>query len=219
MRNGISVIRKQRRIEMAKKEQELKLFVTKETYDKLLTYADPTVPTLQQTNYYFDLPDFYMGKNGVMLRVREENGEWILCVKIKQKSESPALSSIEIEKPITQEIFEKGKQNPEVLVDLLPTEGQNAIRRLTEPSRLIIRGTLRNERRTLKLLEGYTFELDRTFLPGNQEEYELEVEGMESEAACQQIMEQLTSLGYIFSINKKSKYQRLQEAMDRLDER
>lgn len=198
---------------MPKKEQELKLLVTKETYDALLTYADPDAPVLQQTNYYFDMPDFYMGKNGVMLRVREENGAWVLCAKIKQKSESAAVSSIELEQEIPANVFEAGRNNPEILVNLLPKEGQEAIRRLVSPSTLIIRGTLCNERRELNLIEGYTCELDRTSFPKDHTEYELEIEGMENEAACQHVMDAISSLGYSFTVNQKSKYQRLQEAI------
>jgi uncharacterized protein YjbK len=202
---------------MSKKEQELKLLVTKETYDRLLTHANKNMPSLQQTNYYFDMPDFYMGKNGVMLRVREENGKWILCAKIKQKSDSAAVSSIELEKEISPDVFAEGKENPDILVALLPEEGQRAIRRLVAPSDLIVRGTLRNERHKLQLIEGYLCELDRTSLPGGKEEYELEIEGMESEAACQHVIDSLSSMGYSFSINQKSKYQRLQESIAKID--
>lgn len=198
---------------MPKKEQELKLLVTKETYNALLVYADPVAPVLQQTNYYFDMPDFYMGKNGVMLRVREENGVWILCAKIKQTSDSAAVSSIELEQEIAANVFEAGRTNPEVLVSLLPKEGQDAIRRLVSPSTLIIRGTLRNERRKLQLIEGYTCELDRTSLPEDRTEYELEIEGIENEDACQHVIDAISSLGYSFTVNQKSKYQRLQEAI------
>lgn len=201
---------------MAKKEQELKLLLTKEMYNKLLLHTDKTKPVLRQTNYYFDMPDFYMGKNGVMLRVREENGTWILCAKIKLTSNSAAVSSIELEQEITPEMFEAGRKNPEVLVRLLPHEGQEAIRQLLLPSELIVRGTLRNERRKLHLIEGYTCELDRTLLPGDREEYELEIEGMEDNDTCQYVIKELSSLGYAFSINQKSKYQRFQEAMDNL---
>ncbi|MBN6187181.1 CYTH domain-containing protein [Aneurinibacillus sp. BA2021] len=203
---------------MSKKEQELKLLLTKETYERLLLHADDTKPVLCQTNYYFDRPDFYMGKSGVMLRVREENGTWILCAKMKLASSSSAVSSIELEQEITPETFEAGRSNPEILVHLLPDEGQKAIRQLLPPSDLIVRGTLRNERRTLYLpeIKGYTCELDRTFLPGNREEYELEIEGMENDDACNYVMDTLSALGYSFSIHQKSKYQRLQEALDGL---
>jgi uncharacterized protein YjbK len=202
---------------MSKKEQELKLLLTKETYDKLLAHAEAEAPVLRQTNYYFDMSDFHMGKNGVMLRVREENSRWIVCAKIKQKSESAAVSSIELEQEIPPDVFKAGRQDPEILVKLLPEEGQAAIRRLVNPSDLVIRGTLRNERRKLQLIEGYTCELDRTLLPENKEQYELEIEGMENEAACRHVIETLSSMGYSFSVNQKSKYQRLQEAMGRLN--
>ncbi|AMA71536.1 MULTISPECIES: CYTH domain-containing protein [Aneurinibacillus] len=198
---------------MPKREQELKLMVTKETYEKLLAYADPEKPLLQQTNYYFDTPDFYMGKNGVMLRVREENGTWILCAKIKQKSQSSAISAIELETEISPDMFVKGRGKPEILVNLLPPEGQEAIYRLITPSELVLRGTLHNERRILHIIDDYTFELDRTFFPNGQEEYELEIEGMKDEAACQRVMQMLTKMGYSYSVNQKSKYQRLQEAI------
>lgn len=199
------------------KEQELKLLLEQAVYEKLLADFPDAVAPVKQVNYYFDTPDFYLGRHKVMLRVREEKDQWILCAKILRDASGSSLICTELEQVIPAAIFEQGKQDAAILLDCLPVEGQEAIRALVSPEQISLRGALENERRVLPFPDSpYTYELDRTLFPGNNESYELEIEGVEDEAACQRVMENLSARGYIFTPHKESKYKRFQEAVSRL---
>lgn len=199
------------------KEQELKLLLDRETYEKLLEDFPNAPAPVKQVNYYFDTPDFDLGRNKIMLRVRQENGQFILCAKILQDASGSSLICTELEQTIPEAVFEQGKQRASVLLGHLPTEGQEAIRALVSPEQISLRGALENERRLLPFSNSpYTYELDRTLFPGNNESYELEIEGVENEAACHRVMDHLLTQGYTFTLHKEGKYKRFQEAAARL---
>ncbi|BAU26388.1 uncharacterized protein YjbK [Aneurinibacillus soli] len=199
------------------KEQELKLLLDRKAYEKLLEdFPNAPVP-VKQINYYFDTPDFYLGRNKIMLRVRQEKEHFILCAKILQDASGSSLICTELEQTIPATVFEQGKQNADILLSHLPAEGQQAIRSLVSPEQISLRGALENERCLLPFSDSsYTYELDRTLFPGNNEAYELEIEGVEDEDACRRVMENLTAHGYTFTPHKESKYKRFQEAAARL---
>ncbi|WP_047150707.1 CYTH domain-containing protein [Aneurinibacillus tyrosinisolvens] len=198
------------------KERELKLLLEQETYEGMLRNAAEVLAPLEQTNYYFDTPDFRLGKSGIMLRIRKENADWILCQKIKENVTSTFLSSIEMEQPVTEEIFEACKQQAGEMIPLLPEKGQQAVTNLISPSELGFRGSLSNKRYPIKLIDDYVFELDHTLFPDGNEQYELEIEGIKNEDEVETILRTLTQLGYTYTINKKGKYARFKEALERV---
>lgn len=63
-------------------EIEFKTLLTKETYDRLLSFFDS--PPVQQTNHYIDTPDFKLREQQMALRVRTFQNGAELTLKTRQ---------------------------------------------------------------------------------------------------------------------------------------
>ncbi|MCM3635577.1 CYTH domain-containing protein [Paenibacillus camelliae] len=195
---------------MAITEKELKLLLEHDSFTKILNYAPKCPNPIRQTNYYFDTLDFRLDKAGITLRIRNEDGQWLLCLKIKSKSESRFISSLEIERQISNKEFEYFKSNPSEILGTI-AEKKHDLKMIIDSSEICFLGYIQNERLKVRLFNEYTFELDHSFFPGGNESFELEVEGVNSELECEYILSELKGLGINYHINKKSKYKRFVE--------
>lgn len=196
-------------------EQELKLLLDKSGYERILNSSEIIDGPLIQYNYYFDTSDKSLVKQGMTLRIRQENEKCVLCLKVKNKDSSQLnnfVSSTEIEKEISEEVFIKCKNQPSRILTLLPFEVKTFLD--SRLNKLEYLGFLRNERHSLKSLKEYLFDLDRSFFPGGLESFELEVEGIKTNAQSEDILNFLSDMRLEFKINKKSKYKRFLEALD-----
>lgn len=195
---------------MATTEKELKLLLEHNSYTKILKSVEHCPVPIRQTNYYFDTHDFMLDKAGITLRIRNEDGQWLLCLKIKSKDESRFISSKEIEKLISERDFEYYKAEPSAMLRRIMEEAID-IQSIIDSSDISFLGAIQNERLKLKLLGGYTLELDHSLFPGGNESFELEIEGVNTEVECDYIMSELRGMGIDFYLNKKSKYKRFVE--------
>ncbi len=55
-------------------EYEKKIKLTEDEYRCLMQYIGHRLPTVKQTNHYFDTDDFSMNEKGITCRIREKNG-------------------------------------------------------------------------------------------------------------------------------------------------
>ncbi|GGM24753.1 CYTH domain-containing protein [Paraliobacillus quinghaiensis] len=63
-------------------EMESKNLLTETEYNKLFNYLELTPNQIkQQTNYYFETPDFQLKAHGAALRIRVKDGQWQLTLK------------------------------------------------------------------------------------------------------------------------------------------
>ncbi|WP_229106770.1 hypothetical protein [Paenibacillus sp. 1001270B_150601_E10] len=151
-------------------------------------------------------------KVGITLRVRKEDSNWLLCLKMKLKDKNQFLSSIEIEKQITAYEFECFKSNPSKLVEKISYDKVD-LGDIVDSSKLTLLGYIENERQKINLVDNFLFELDHSLFPGGHEFFELEVEGVRNDGECNYIMNALTEMGIQFNLNKKSKYKRFVECI------
>ncbi|AIQ61690.1 CYTH domain-containing protein [Paenibacillus borealis] len=195
---------------MATVEKELKLLLEQDSYKKILNRVNQQPDVIRQTNYYFDTCDFKLEKAGITLRIRNEEKNWLLCMKTKSKTESQFVSSTEIERSISERDFEYYKENPSEILEGI-TENPVNISSIINAEEISLLGSIRNERKKLKLFNEYTIELDHSLFPGGNESFEIEVEGVNTERECDYIMNELRQMGIEFNLNKKSKYKRFVE--------
>ena len=159
--------------------------------------ATPSAPAVQ-TNHFFDTPDRALGFRGHTLRLREEDGRFLLTAKGPGERagvlSSRAEEEVEIQKPEAESIIVGGRsplaalearagaRARELLATMRAIAGATPLRRA---------GSFQNERARLAVtldVEGrqvpVTFELDRTTFPGGQVHHEVEVEIADAEAAA-----------------------------------
>ncbi len=182
------------------REREVKFKIPDQaTFERLLrgvTAGKPPAPVLQW-NHIFDTPDRALSHDGYRLRLREEEGRWLLTAKGPKRSEPPERGSgdesvvdrPEVESALSAELAHaliEGRASPLELLseasDLGPADRSWATalaERYAEPPVELL-GHFVNERTRLpwQSADGLrcTLELDRTHFPGNRTDYELEVE-------------------------------------------
>jgi uncharacterized protein YjbK len=191
---------------MKVKEQELKLLIDELGFNKLLK-GHNDLNILKQTNHYFDSQTFILKSSGFTLRIREENGEFILCLKSKIKK-TTFVTSDEVSETISNETFTNCLSNPGDIFHLFPDETQNALKAALDGNDLQYVGFIKNTRHRFHYKEEIYFDLDHTEFPNGYQTYELEVEGVKDVADCNLIMEELRENYIKFELNQKSKYER-----------
>lgn len=145
-------------------ENEFKIMLTKEQYEKLLTlYKWDKV--IDQTNHYYDNDDLALSALHITVRVREINGKFFLQEKLPGAAE---YSRVELEKPL------------EFLPDVMgvsdlpgaPSQSISGIKRLGQLK------TTRNVHR----FEGGEIDLDKSEYFGKTD-YEIEIEFTDEKSA------------------------------------
>ncbi len=189
-------------------EQELKYQIAGPAeFEKVLQFLGPVTEVLEQCNHYFsDRPD--RPSPDWSLRVRQQNELYELTFKLGKKQSEGYFQSTEVECLIDSQQVEELLNQPvwsETLWELPPLE---RLRQEFGVQRLVLLGSLRNQRRCCPQPAGWLAELDITQFPGRTD-YELEIETAEVAAvklALQPISEYLTP-------QSKTKFRRFLEAL------
>ena len=155
-------------------------------------------PAVVQTNHFFDTPDRALGFRRHTLRLREENGRFVLTAKGPGDRAgvltSRAEEEIEVQKPEAESLIVGGRSPLAALEARADPRARDllaAMRAIVGRMPLRHAGAFQNERARLEVALGVegrtipvTFELDRTTFPGGQVHYEVEVEIAGAEAAA-----------------------------------
>jgi len=155
-------------------------------------------PAVLQTNHFFDTPDRALGFRRHTLRLREENGRFVLTAKGPGDRAgvltSRAEEEIEVQKPEAESLIVGGRSPLAALEARADPRARDllaAMRAIVGRMPLRHAGAFQNERARLEVALGVegrtipvTFELDRTTFPGGQVHYEVEVEIAGAEAAA-----------------------------------
>jgi len=176
-------------------EQELKYQIAGPAeFEQVLRFLGPPQKLLKQCNHYFsDRPDQVSADWS--LRVRQQNEDFELTFKLGKKQTEGYFESTEVECPIDAEQVVELLEQPiwsETLWELPPLE---RLRKEFGIDRLVLLGSLRNQRHYCPQPGGWAAELDITHFPNGQTDYELEVETADVatvEAALAPVRELLT---------------------------
>lgn len=146
-------------------ENEFKIMLTSEQYEKLLSLYDWD-KTVVQTNHYYDTDDLRLSDLHITCRVREIDGAYFLQMKFPA---ARTYSRVELEKPLNK--------LPETIPadDLIKPDGSGA---LPDVKRL---GALTTTR-SVKRFDGAEIDLDKSEYFGKTD-FELEIEFTDETAA------------------------------------
>ena len=151
-----------------------------------------------QTNHFFDTPDRALAGRRHTLRLREEDGRFLLTAKGPGERTGALTSRAEEEVEVPRldaEAIIAGARSPlaalEARADPRARELLSTMRSIAGATPLRHAGAFQNERARLDVALGVegrtipvTFELDRTTFPGDQMHYEVEVEITHADAAA-----------------------------------
>lgn len=144
-------------------ENEFKLMLSKEQYEKLLTAYD--FKTIVQTNHYYDTDDLQMSERHITVRVRELDGKYFFQMKLPT---NVAHSRVELSKELDR--------LPEIFAGFVLTAFSGV-----ECPEVKHIGTLKTTRSIWKF-DGGEIDLDRSEY-FDKTDYELEVEFTDEQAA------------------------------------
>ncbi len=190
-------------------EQELKYQIAGPAeFEKVLEFLGSPTAVLEQCNHYFsDRPE--RPSPDWSLRVRQENELYVLTFKLGKKQTEGYFESTEIECSVDDQQVEELLGQPvwsESLWELPPLE---RLRREFEVDRLVLLGSLRNQRRCCPQAAGWVAELDITQFPQGRTDYELEIE-TDQVAAVEQALEPIRQY---LNPQSKTKFRRFLEVL------
>jgi uncharacterized protein YjbK len=167
-------------------EQELKIRLTgRDDYERLERRLGPALRGLEQLNAYLDTPALELRARRIMARIRQlADGEPLrMTVKWGATRQDGYFQAEEVERDlqaVTPELAIASGEAARTLHELCPEA------RGLDLGGLRLLGCLRN-RRKLYVLDGFELELDHSTYPDGAEDYELELETAEREAAVQRV--------------------------------
>lgn len=191
-------------------ERELKLLIRDVDYYNILELAQKKGNFIKQINYYFDTNNFELNKLGITLRFRKENYDWLLCLKVKKHNNSFITNSDEYEYRVNYLAFQECSVQPNRILNYISEEAKQILLNCIDINEVKLLGSIKNERQKINI-DSYLIELDKSVFPENNLSYELEVEGVNSQEECNQIINFLESSGVKLTVNRKSKYKRFVE--------
>lgn len=181
-----------------KKEIELKYrLATKTDFDHFLQFAcllsSKASRLLKQANFYFDTPGLNLKKNGLSLRLRQQDQHYFMCAKQSLGSKNSANLSVrlEYEALINNNIAELLKQellSPIDVFNVLSTQSisdeetkKSLYKSMSDKAKtgLQLIGSFSNLRTVVEINIGpemMILEFDHSFYPQNIEIFEVEVE-------------------------------------------
>jgi cellulose biosynthesis protein BcsQ/uncharacterized protein YjbK len=161
--------------------------------------APVTRRTKRQRNHFFDTADRAFEDTGAALRLREEEGRFLLVAKGAATSEGEVLTKraeeeVELASPDAKAILSGAADPLEVLGEQLGSPPPRLVASMREAaggSPIVRLGAFENERTVLGPVEvslegrerSLEFELDRTEFPGGRVDFEVEVEVQDVGAA------------------------------------
>lgn len=190
-------------------EIELKYALEKaEQYTALLQYlqehSGQEAKVLQQENFFFDTVEGDLRKSGLILRLRKENSAYWLTAKGSapqdETGQSTLTKRLEEESQVASEEAQKALQGDLCLLEMFekmawPLSKQRqkdrlvmiaALQKAQQKKNIVFVGSFKNIRRVFEVSiaqNPYKIECDETHFPGNQVDYEMEIELQHSDAA------------------------------------
>jgi uncharacterized protein YjbK len=155
------------------------------------------VKEVEQTNFFFDTPEFDVRKNGIGIRLRKEDARYFMTLKGpsagKKESELNKLTSrLEFEAEITEgdaKSLLDGLKNPITVVEAMPIDEEkmrktrshllSIVRAACPKEDIALVGSFQNRRRILPVVIGgcdMKLEFDRTHFPDSNIHFEVELE-------------------------------------------
>lgn len=193
-------------------ERELKLLIRDVDYYSILEKSQDRGSSFKkQINYYFDTNNFELNNLGITLRIRKENNDWLLCLKVKKQDNNFISNSDEYEYRVNNKAFQDCSLQPKKILNYISEEAKQILIRSIDINEIKLLGSINNERHKINILDSYLFELDKSVFPENNLSYELEVEGLNSQEECNHIINFLENIGVELTVNRKSKYKRFVE--------
>ncbi len=161
-------------------EVEVKILLTEGEFKTLSQYAQSVGgQTVEQTNYYYDLPDEGLRQAGLTLRVRTKNGKATLTLKVKDQKWETGAASREFDFPI--------ENAPATLcLDDFPVLRDEIEKRVPQlPDTLLCLGSLTTTRTCFPIpVCGLTAELDKSsYFDCTDYELECELHDRDEEAS------------------------------------
>jgi uncharacterized protein YjbK len=200
------------RVDPPPRESELKLSIPGVSdFDRLQDRLGEPEEIKRQVNHYYDTAHGDLLQRSQCLRLREENGRFILTLKRGRGWKNGYLDADEFELILPRRIHD-----PE---SFDPRRWDSSLARLLEAAigsaPLVWVGAVRNTRWVYPLPNGMRLELDATVFPGERIEYELEAEWHDEEEVREAVTRLLDSSGVGWVPQTKTKHQRFLEYLDR----
>ena len=187
-------------------EQELKFSLAGRTeFDQALSLLGPAEAVLEQTNHYFSGLEGQVSPDWV-LRLRNENGEFELTLKLGRSQREGYFESLEINCLLSQVQAEEILSGPKWSRALWALSPLQRLRQEFGLEQLVMLGSLRNVRHRCPQ-QGWVAELDISRFPGGQIDYELEVETDQVE----RVQRALEPLRALLTVQTKTKFRRFLE--------
>jgi uncharacterized protein YjbK len=161
-----------------------------------------------QINHYFDTPDKLLPKSGILLRIRETRGRFLLTLKCATEVRPGYFDSLELEAELDPVVARAALLEPNTLWEM-PLTPLDELRRRCGQMALVAIGQLANER-VRREVEGHGLEIDRLQFPDGSETHELEIEIASDEVAAAQawVQHRVVGGGILLEPETKSKLER-----------
>ncbi len=185
-------------------ERELKLMIDAAGYRRLASWAQaagaPLAPVTQR-NVYFDTPSGALRAGGMMLRVRSRGGAHEATLKVRRAMDDGAMVAEEITAPLASGALQGavGTAPWRALVAAVGAEAASALE---------VQGELVTHRAEVETPHGLRLEVDHSEYAG-QEDWEVECEVEDLEAARAALLPWLASLGVAATPSQVTKVGRL----------
>lgn len=197
---------------MSQVERELKMRLEgAEAAQRLGMALGLPFETVQQVNLYLETTDHQVASGRSMVRLRCEEGRWILTYKRGLQVQAGYFEAREVEAVLCA--------NPEAgwsQADLPGLETLAPLRALRADGvvgDLSVSGEVHNLRARYRLSNGDILELDRTRFPGGREDWEVEVETPRPEEVRALLAGLADQAGVALEEQRQTKYERFLEAI------
>ena len=195
-------------------EQECKLELPDEqSYVRALALFGPPMRTILQVNHYFETADRRLAAAHMMLRVREDDETATVTLKSDASLSGATLRNREREARLPRRVWEETKAGKRNLAEATVPPVLAVLDTIGAEARLLEQGVLRNTRTVHPMAPGYTIELDRTTLPDDSVDFEIEVETDRPDEVLTDLGRLLENYGIAYRAQTRTKYQRFLAAL------
>jgi uncharacterized protein YjbK len=186
-------------------EQELKLrLLSRDDYEQLRALLGTPLRRVDQRNAYLDTALGELRDRRIMARIRAEADGLTLTVKWRASRREGYFEAEEEEAPVEAATLEEALHSglaASLLAKLCPeTRGADL-------ATLRVVGSIHNQRQVFHV-EGFALELDHTVYPNRAEDFELEIETRQPDAAWKLLERLLRESGARGELQTLTKYER-----------
>lgn len=193
-------------------EVELKLLLDEVGYERVLAAWGPPRRRLEQENHYFDTTEGRWASRGVGIRLRRENGRWVLTIKSEGRAQGDFVRRREYEREIAVPTADRWLTDGAAFAQAVGEAWSGAPDPADGP--LVPWALLSNLRLELELPgTRLRLELDRSTYPDGSVVHELEVEapdGADLATIQARLRGALEGIGVAYRPSRTSKRARLE---------